>query len=80
MEFTYKTGYGPRLVVKNTNTTGSNAYVVACACGGVMEDPDIHYEDYQLIRAENEAEAENKYNIINNCNYYYGVVVGYVRH
>jgi hypothetical protein len=44
-------------------------------CGGIMEDPDIHYEKYQLIRAESAKEAVEKYNKLNNCNYYYGKVI-----
>lgn len=58
-----------------TQTTGKYAYLVATACGGVMEDPEIHYEDYQVIRADSECEAVKKYNEINNCSYYYGSVI-----
>lgn len=64
--------------VKETNTQGSHAYVVALCCGGVMEDPEFHYHDYQLIRAESKDEAKKKYNELNNCSYYYGSVVGEV--
>lgn len=60
---------------KDTDTQGKNTYLVATACGGIMEDPEIHYEDYQVIRADNKKEAEEKYNKINNCSYYYGSVI-----
>ncbi len=60
---------------KETNTQGSHTYLVACLCGGVMEDPEFHYEDYQIIRADSEREAEGKYNKLNRCSYYYGSVV-----
>ena len=62
-------------VCKDTDTQGEHTYVVAMACGGVMEDPDIHYENYQLIRANNSREAVEKYNRINSCWYYYGHVM-----
>ena len=60
---------------KETKTVGKFAYLVALCCGGVMEDPDIHYTDYQIIRADSPKEAEDKYNLINNCSYYYGTVI-----
>ncbi len=63
-------------MAKNTNTKGKYEYLVATACGGVMEDPDIHYEDYQIIRADTKHEAVEKYNKLNHCSYYYGVVIG----
>lgn len=62
-------------VCKDTNTKGPRAYVVAMACGGVMEDPDIHYENHQIIRASSRREAEERYNRINACSYYYGSVL-----
>lgn len=75
MEFLYNTGFVPGISIENTDTVGSQSYIVAMECGGVMEDPDIHYEKYQLIRAESEKEAVEKYNKLNNCNYYYGKVI-----
>lgn len=51
-------------------------YVVAMQCGGVMEDPNIHYENEQIITAMSEKEAEDKYNKKNKCSYYYGKVIG----
>lgn len=64
--------------VKETDTQGSHAYVVALCYGGVMEDPTLHYDNYQLIRAESKDEAKKKYNELNNCNYFYGSVIGEV--
>lgn len=61
--------------VADTNTKGAHAYVVALCCGGLMEDPEIHYEDYQIIRADTADEARRKYNKINNCSYFYGSVM-----
>ena len=64
--------------VKETDTQGSHAYVVALCYGGVMEDPEFHYCNYQLVRAESEDEARKKYNELNNCSYFYGSVIGEV--
>ena len=60
---------------KVTGTKGEHSYLVALCCGGVMEDPEIHYEDYQIIYANSEDEASKKYNEINKCSYFYGSVV-----
>ena len=60
---------------ENIQEVKAHKYVVAQACGGVMEDPVIHYEDYQEVIAESKEEACKIYNDRNNCNYYYGVVV-----
>ena len=35
-----------------------------------------HYDNIQIIWADNEKEAEQKYNLINKCSYYYGKVLG----
>ena len=51
-------------------------FKVGLCCGGVMEDPDIHYEDIQIIEATTPEEAKEHYDKINNCNYYYGEVLG----
>ena len=50
---------------KVTDTKGEHSYVVALCCGGLMEDPEIHYEDYQIIYADSTDEARKKYNEIN---------------
>ena len=65
--------------VKVTDTNGVHAYVVALECGGVMEDPEFHYHDYQLIFANSREEAREKYNILNDCSYYYSCVMGEVK-
>lgn len=46
-------------------------YEVAMLCGGIMEDPDFHYEDCQIITAKSEKEVKEKYDKLNNCSYYY---------
>lgn len=71
MHFIVKDKY----VCKDTNTQGKNTYIVALLCGGVMEDPDFHHENYQIIRANSSREAVEKYNHLNGCYYYYGDVV-----
>lgn len=50
-------------------------YEVAMRCGGIMEDPQIHYENRQIITAKSRKEAKEKYDKINNCSYYYGKVL-----
>ena len=58
-----------------TNTQGKNEYGIALLCGGIMEDPYFHHENYQIIRADSEEEAKKKYNDLNNCVFYYADVV-----
>ena len=53
-----------------------NKYIVGLSVGGIMEDPKIRIENVQVVQAENERGAENQYNLINNCNYYYGKCIG----
>ena len=53
-------------------------YVVALLTGGVPEQPNFAYEDYQVIEANNEEEAEDIYDNINDCEYYFGHCVGSV--
>lgn len=53
-----------------------HGYEVAMLCGGVMEDPNFHYENHQIITAKSEKEAKEKYDRLNNCSYYYGEVLG----
>lgn len=52
-----------------------HSYMVAMLCGGVAEDPCFHYECEQIITAKSKKEAEEKYNKVNNCNYYRGEVL-----
>lgn len=40
-----------------------------------MENPDFHYEDYQIIHADSKDDAKKKYDEINSCTYYYGYVL-----
>lgn len=51
-------------------------FKVGLCCGGIMEDPDIHYENIQIIEAATPEEAKKHYDEVNNCNYYYGEVLG----
>lgn len=76
-----KVAYKAEITVdaKDTDTQGKHAYVVALCCGGLMEDPEIHYEDHQVILADSAEEARQKYNDINNCSYFYGEVVGRIK-
>ena len=64
---------------KESNTQGKHAYVVALCCGGLMESPEIYYEDYQVIYADSAEEARCKYNKINNCSYFYGEVMSQIK-
>ena len=61
--------------VKETDTKGSTGYIVAMLCGGTPECPDFYYRDYQLIFADSEKDAIDKYNYLNNCSYFYGDIV-----
>lgn len=60
---------------KETNTIGKNKYLVALACGGLMEDPTVWYTNYQIISADTEEDAREKYNELNNCDFFYGKVL-----
>lgn len=71
-----KVKYIAEVDAEETNTEGTNTYLVALECGGIMEDPEVHYHNYQIIRADSENEAVEKYNKINKCNYFYGHVMG----
>ena len=70
-----RVAYQKEVDVTAPNTTGKNSYLVALVCGGLMEDPEIWYTDYQVIQADTPKEAERKYNEINKCSYYYGKVI-----
>lgn len=65
--------------ITNTNTQGKYEYLVALKCGGLMEDPEIYYRNYQIIWADSEDEARKKYNELNNCTYFYGEVIEQIR-
>ncbi len=73
MKVTYKTEV--TVDAKETDTQGVHSYLVALRCGGLMEDPEVYYRDYQVIRADSKDEAIEKYNKLNDCSYFYGFVV-----
>ena len=52
-----------------------HTYLVALVTGGLMEDPEIRYEDFQVIHANSAEEAKRKYDEINNCFYFYGKAI-----
>ena len=64
---------------KETDTTGKHRYVVATCCGGLMEDPEIYYINYQVINADTPEEAKLKYDKINDCSFYYGQVLSEIK-
>ena len=47
-------------------------YIVALSTGGIMESPELYYEKFQIIEAENSEQARKIYNEKNHCNYFYG--------
>lgn len=52
-------------------------YLVALAVGGLMECPEITYQDYQEIEADSAEEARKIYKK-NNCDFFYPILVGNV--
>lgn len=52
-----------------------NEYIVALLTGGTMEQPEFQCENFQVIKAKNEKEAQTKYNNKNKCSYYYGYCI-----
>lgn len=50
-------------------------YLVALAVGGLMECPEITYQDYQEIEAASPEEARKIYNEKNKCDFFYGEVL-----
>ena len=53
-------------------------YIVALQVGGLMEMPEMKYHKAEPIEADSEYDAEQIYNKKNNCEYFYGKVVGQV--
>jgi hypothetical protein len=49
-----------------------NKYLVALSVGGLMEMPEITYQDFDIIEAETQDEAREKYNKKHDCSYFYG--------
>ncbi len=58
-----------------TYDKGKHVYLVATAVGGVMEHPDVEYQNKKYIRADSRRQACEIYNDICKCNYYYGEVL-----
>lgn len=50
-------------------------YLVALAVGGLMECPEITYENFQEIEANSPDEARKIYNEKNDCSFFYGEVI-----
>jgi len=55
--------------------TKHTRYSVATLCGGIMEDPELHYENQAIIIASSKEEAEEIYNKRFSCYYYTGQVL-----
>ena len=64
------------LKAKPTDTVGKNQYVVCLACGGEMGAPQYLYRDFQIISADSQKEAKDKYDEINHCTYFKGMCIG----
>lgn len=66
----------PIVCVNNLPCYDNKLFIVGLVTGGVMEDPDIRLDEFNIIQAASRREAEDKYNKINNCSYYYGRCIG----
>ena len=52
-------------------------YLVALRTGGEMGgNPSVTYHNHQVIEAVSKDKAEDEYNRINKCSYYYGQCLG----
>ena len=49
-----------------------NKYLIALCVGGLMEMPVTIYQDHDIIEANSQDEAREKYNKKHNCSYFYG--------
>lgn len=49
-----------------------NKYLVALSVGGLMEMSEITYHDFDIIEAETQDEARERYNKKHNCSYFHG--------
>ena len=56
----------------------SNHFLVALAVGGLMEQPEVTYRDYQVVEAKTKEIARQKYNKENNVSYFSGKVIASV--
>lgn len=66
---------GLDIIAKETQTEGNHTYLVGLRCGGIMEMPEFHWKNPQIIRANTRRKAIEKYNELNNCNYFYGGIM-----
>ncbi len=51
-------------------------FIVALQVGGLMEDPEFRFCNFEEIEAETRAEAETMYNRKNKCDFFYGKCIG----
>jgi len=49
-----------------------NKYLVALRVGGLMERPEIIHQSFDIIEAQTQDEAKEKYNKKHNCSFFYG--------
>lgn len=54
-------------------------YLVGLAVGGIMENPNVTYENIETIEADSPEDARLIYNKKHFCHYYYGEVLGIVQ-
>lgn len=53
-------------------------YLVCLQTDGIVDTPAQRLSNCQIIKAIDEKQAEEKYNKLNNCYYFYGSCVGEV--
>lgn len=53
-------------------------YIVALESGGLQEDPNLKYSEYEIIEANDANEAQKKYNTMKKCNFFEGMTIGEV--
>lgn len=51
-------------------------YIVTSVVGGVFERPEVEYKNMQLVEADSETEAENKYTKENIKGNFIGICIG----
>lgn len=51
-------------------------YIVTSVVGGVIERPEVEYKNMQLVEADSEIEAENKYTKENKKDNFIGICIG----
>lgn len=65
------------ILVDDSETIGKYRYLVGLKCGGVVENPECFVTQLQIIRANSDVEALNKYNETHDISYYPSVIVQY---